>query len=93
MNFLEVGDEVTIQYNYCGCCDDLVGYDDYEMDEYDGVTLTIQPNNLVDSYNGGLLQPLPCGAARFEYDGWIWTTCWVTNHVSTFINREPNWEI
>jgi hypothetical protein len=30
MNLLEVGDEITIQYNYCPACDDIVGWDEYE---------------------------------------------------------------
>ncbi len=89
MYFLEVGDEVTIQYNYCPACDDTVGWDEYEMDVYEGDTLTLEVENLC----GTLLSPLSCGGERFRYDGWMWSTCWITNHVPVFTNREPDWEV
>ena len=93
MSLLEVGDKVTIQYNPCRICDCEVGYEEYEMSDYEGQTLELQVENLYERYEGARLASLACGGERFEYDDWMWTTCWITNHVSVFTTREPDWEV
>ncbi len=63
------------------------------MGDYEGHTLKIQVENLYSSYDSVRLASLSCGGQRFEYNDWMWTTCWIINHVSVLTNREPDWEI
>jgi hypothetical protein len=96
MNLLEVGDEITIRYNPCHICENEVGYEEYEMGDYEGLSIILKTENLFSSYDNtrfAPFAPLACGGQRFEYDDWMWTTCWITNHVSVLTNREPDWEI
>ncbi len=93
MYLLEVGDEVTIQYHHCRVCDHEVGYEEYEMGEYEGDIIKLGAENLYSSYDALRHQRLACGGERFEYNDWMWTTCWVVNHISVLTNREPDWEV
>ena len=88
---LQIGDTLTLQHDSgeCRYCEGDIGYDDYDMPDYEGETITIEPHNI-----SGVAGWAPaCGAKVFEQDGWLWTTCWIKNYIPMFYNKEPDWEV
>lgn len=93
---INVGDLVTIKCpddgflgDYCEHCDDTIGYDEYDMCEYDGQTVEVE--KVFQRTENSWTSP-KCGAQTFEHDGWIWTTCWISAHHPQCANS-PNWEV
>ena len=88
---LQVGDQLVIEYNYCPYCEDTIGYDPYGMEDYDDLEITILPHMLNDMPDYVSSTVDGCEARVFEYDGWLFTTCWIRNYKP--VQREPNWEV
>lgn len=90
---LTPGDEVRIASPYdsydehnCRHCDEDIGWDDYEMDEFIGRVVK------VENFPRYRYEPR-CGAEVFTYDDWLWTTCWIDGWWPSTTNRTPDWEV
>lgn len=86
MHTLKAEDTVTIHFSQCNACEDTVGYVEPGMKQYEGDTFKISRSQFTRYSH---LSPR-CGARVFEYNTWIWTSCWVINHTS---KRKPDWEV
>lgn len=85
---LAAPDEWTGDY-YCEHCDEAIGFDEYDMADYDGVLIEIEKIYQADEV--GWSFPL-CNAQVFNYKGWLWTTCWISAHFPQF-GGKPSWEV